>query len=335
MRRVAFFSVAPYERPILERATLADAACTYYAEALDGTTAAWARDAEVISVFIYDRVDAARLAQLPALRCVVTRSTGFDHIDLAACAARGIRVCNVPSYGENTVAEHAFALILALARRLKPAVEKADRHDFGLTGLEGFDLKGKTLGVVGMGRIGLNAARIGRGFGMTVLAHDVREAPELAAREGFRYVPLDELLSRSDVVTLHTALTPETRHLIDRAALARMKPDAVLINTARGPVVDTAALCEALEAGRLGGAGLDVFEGEEWLKEEAELLRPETPAETRAAIALCHTLLSRDDVILTPHSAFFTREGVARLLEVSLENIRDYLANKPCHAVGV
>ncbi|HEY9721972.1 MAG TPA: NAD(P)-dependent oxidoreductase [Oscillatoriaceae cyanobacterium] len=334
MRQVAFFSVAPYERPILEQAAFPNTTCLFHAEPLSDDTLALARDAEVLCVFIYDRLDAARLAQLPALRCVVTRSTGYDHIDLAACAARSIRVCYVPSYGENTVAEHAFALLLALARQLKLCFRKAEAHDFGLEGLEGFDLKGKTLGVVGAGRIGLNAVRIGRGFGMDVLAYDVRELPELAAREGFRYVPLDALLARADVVTLHTALTPETRHLIDRAALARMKPSAILINTARGPVVDTAALCEALEAGRLAGAGLDVFEGEEWLKEEAELLRPDLSPEKRQALTLCHTLLSRDDVVLTPHSAFFTREGVARLLETSLENIGDYLAGKPCHQAG-
>ncbi|MFP5502425.1 MAG: NAD(P)-dependent oxidoreductase, partial [Candidatus Sericytochromatia bacterium] len=237
------------------------------------------------------------------------------------------------SYGEHTVAEHAFALLLALARKLRVAVRQTRELDFSLSGLMGFDLKGKTLGVVGAGRIGRQVLRIGRGFGMRTIAYDPFPAPEWAETEGFLYVSLDSLLRESDVVSVHAALTPETTHLIDRAALQAMKRTAVLINTARGPIIDTEALCEAMHEGWIAGAGLDVLEGEELLKEEAELLH--RPLEDRQLRQLLygHSLLRHDNVIVTPHSAFFTREGIARLVETSLDDIRAYLAGRPANLV--
>lgn len=333
MRLIAFCEVAPYERATLEVARFEGAECRIVTEALDARSAELIPEAEIVSVFIYSEVGEAVLARLPKLRLVVTRSTGFDHIDVAACRQRGIAVANVPSYGENTVAEHAFALLLAVARQLRVAIRKTRELDFSLEGLMGTDMMGKTLGVIGAGRIGRHVLRIGRGFGMRALAYDPHEDPGLAEREGFRFAPLDALLAESDVVSIHAALSPETHHLIDRAAIARMKPGAILINTARGAIVDSEALCEALHAGRLGGAGLDVLEGEDLLKEEAELLhRPLLEPQVRQ-ILYGHALLRHENVVMTPHSAFFTREGVDRLVETSLEDIRAFLAGRPQNLV--
>lgn len=331
--QIVFFAVAPYERPKIQGFRLDGAETLVLAESLDERTAEVAAEADVVSVFIYSRVTDGVLARLPRLKLIVTRSTGFDHIDLEACRRRGVLVTNVPAYGEHTVAEHAFALLLALARKVHVARQKTRELDFSLDGLMGIDLKGKTLGVVGAGRIGVSAIRIAKGFGMAAIAHDMREAPELADREGFRYVELDELLRAADVVSLHAALTPATHHLIERSALRRMKPTALLINTARGALVDTEALCEALHGGWIAGAGLDVLEGEELLKNQGALLHTALTADQVRQMAFAQVLLRHDNLILSPHSAFFTREGVDRLLETSLTNIRAFLQGRPQNVV--
>ncbi len=291
-------------------------------------------DARVLSVFIHSRVDADLLAHLPHVGLIATRSTGFDHIDLAACTARGIVVSNVPHYGENTVAEFTFALILALTRHLIDAVERTRRGDFRLAGLEGFDLRGKTLGVVGAGNIGLHVIRIARGFDMTVLAHDIRPHPLLAEVLGFTYTSLDDLLARSDIVSLHVPSSEATRNLMNRERFARMKHGAILINTARGNVVDSPALLWALRKGIVAAAALDVVAGEELISEEAELL--ERPgAEERLRTLLCeHALLRQPNVIITPHMAFDTREALGRIVATTIENIRGFLAGQPINVVN-
>lgn len=329
MRRIDFFEVAPHDRPAIQAFALPDTEIRLHPEPLTLETLSLATGAEIVSVFVFSRIGEAVLAQLNDLKLISTRSTGFDHVDLAACQARGVAVTYVPSYGENTVAEHAFALLLALAKRLPAATSRA--ASFSLPERPGIDLAGKVLGVLGAGRIGSFAIRIGRGFGMEVLVHDLRPDPARAEREGFRYVSLDDLLTASDVLSVHAALTPETWHLIDRAAFGRMKPGALLINTARGPIVDSEALLEALREGRLGGAGLDVLEGEELLRIDPR--KASLAPEKLRQLAVCHALLQRDDVIVTPHMAFFTREGVDRLVSTSLMNIRAFLEGAPRNLV--
>jgi D-lactate dehydrogenase len=290
--------------------------------------------ARTLSTFIHSRIGPAELDRMPALRLVATRSTGFDHIDVGACAARDVAVVNVPTYGENTVAEHTFALILALSRRLIVAEQKGRRADFDLSDLQGFDLKGRTLGVVGAGRIGLHVVRIARAFGMDVLAYDPQPAELLAEVLGFGYVELDELLERSHVVSLHAPAVPATRHMIGAAALARMRPGAVLVNTARGSLVDTEALVAALDSGRLAGAGLDVFEGEENVGEDYVLLA-RGGGEEAVRLALGRRLLAdRDDVILTPHNGFNSQEAVQRIAETTVDNVVAFLGGEPRNLVG-
>lgn len=285
-------------------------------------------DAEVVSVFVgHSHVTGEVMDRMPKLKLIATRSTGFDHIDLAAADERGITVVNVPSYGENTVAEHAFTLLLALARRLPQTLETTKDGIYSPNELSGFDLKGKTLGIIGMGRIGQHSARIGRGFGMEVIGFDVFEKPEIADEIGFRYAPLDEVISTADVLTLHTPLNPESTHLINTETLAKMKQGAILINTARGELVDTQALIAALESGHLAGAGLDTVEGERFLNEQIEVntvLDNKTTKEALINLAETETLLRMPHVVVTPHSAYNTLEAVGRINATTTDNIIKY-----------
>ncbi len=292
-------------------------------------------DAEIVSTFIYSALGRDVLAKLPQLKLVATRSTGYDHIDTRYCAEHGITVCNVPTYGENTVAEHVFALLLAISHRLREAMERARSGRFTPDGLEGFDLQGKTLGVVGTGNIGCHVIRIARGFAMTVLAFDVKPQPALARDLGFTYAGMDDLLARSDIVTLHVPALPQTRHLIDAAAVARMKPGAILINTARGSVVDSLPLIEALRTGKLAAAGLDVLPDEPLIREEAELISSiyANQQDIRELVA-DHILLTMPNVIVTPHSAFNTHEAIARIVTTTVANIVAFLDGKPANVVA-
>ena len=225
----------------------------------------------------------------------------------------GIAVSNVPVYGENTVAEHTFSLILALSRRLAVALRRTEHGDFSLRDLMGSDLRSKTLGVVGAGSIGLHVIRIGRAFGMEVLANDAHPQHLLAEVLGFRYVPLEELLTQSDVVTLHVPYRTETHHLIDRERLMMLKPGALIVNTARGALIDTVALLEALDSGLAGGAGLDVIEGEEQLMEERQMFHmPDTEEQLRHLLT-GHVLAKHENVILTPHMAWYSKEALERI----------------------
>jgi D-lactate dehydrogenase len=291
-------------------------------------------DALVVSPFIYSKLTAERLAHLPRLKLVATRSTGFDHVDLAACRARGITVCNVPSYGENTVAEHTFALILALSRKVHEAFVRVRAGNFSLDGLRGFDLKDKTIGVIGAGHIGLHVIRIARGFGMNVLAFDPRRDRFLAEVLGFAYADLDDVLARADILTLHAPDNSHTHHLINRANIHRLKRGAILINTSRGGLVDTTALLEALDQGILAGAGLDVLEGEEAVLEESALLSDQTNPELLRRAIQNHLILKKPNVVFTPHNAFNSQEALERILETTADNIRAFAAGTPKNVVG-
>src|SRR5579862_6524823 len=268
---VAFFEVKGWERAFLAERLPSDEA--YFSADVVSMPGGELRGLQALSVFIYSRVTREVLDALPDLKFIATRSTGFDHIDVQECRSRGIAVSNVPSYGENTVAEHTIALLLMLSRKVHQSVLQIRSGRVDLAELTGFDLQGKTIGVIGSGHIGLHVIRIARGFGMRVLAFDVHRDPFLADLLGFTYVGLERLLEESDIVNLHSPLTDKTYHLLDREQFARMKGGAFLINTSRGGLVDTDALIEALETGKLAGAGLDVLEGEELIKEEKQLLQ--------------------------------------------------------------
>lgn len=303
-------------------------------EPLRPDNAARYADAEIISAFIYSRLQKDVLERLPSLKLIATRSTGFDHIDLAYADARQITVSNVPKYGENTVAEHVFALLLAISHRLPEAIERARSGHFSPQGLQGFDLAGKLLGVIGTGSIGRHVIRIARGFDMEVIGFDARPDPELIAT-GIRYAGLDELLSTADVITLHLPSTPETRHMLSTNAFKRMKDGIVVINTARGDLIDTRSLIQALTAGKVAAAGLDVLPDEPLIREEAELICSMFCDEydLRNLVA-DHVLLRMRNVIITPHSAFNTREAVDRIVQTTVENIAAFVAGTPKNVVN-
>lgn len=333
MPRVAvFFEVEPWEESYLA-GRLRDIDLRFFRTPLHPSQLAAVAEAEILSIFIRSPITSEVLERMPRLRLIATRSTGYDHIDLETCRKKGVVVTNVPRYGENTVAEHTFGLILALSRNIHKAYVRTTRGNFSLEGLRGFDLKGKTLGVIGTGSIGLHVIRIARGFGMEVLAYDIRPQPLLAEVLGFRYVSLQELLSESDIVTLHVPLTPATYHLIDWSRLQQMKRGAILINTSRGGVVDTDALLRALDEGILSGAGLDVLEGEELIEEERALLHMPEAEEKLKAVVRAHLLLRRENVVITPHIAFNSQEALQRILDTTVENIQAFLAGTPRNVV--
>jgi D-lactate dehydrogenase len=333
-RPIAFFELEDWERASLTTAPLAGQPIRCASARLSEANAAEAAGAEIVSVFIYSRLDAPVLEKLNGLRLIATRSTGYDHIDLDACRARGVTVCNVPHYGENTVAEHTFALILAVSRKIHKAYLRTSRFDFGLEGLRGIDLKGKTLGVVGAGSIGLHVIRIAGGFGMRVLAYDPGEQPLLAEVLGFEYAPLERVLQEADVLTLHAPLLPGTRHMIHKENIRLMKRGAILVNTARGGLIDTDALVMALDEGILSGAGLDVFEGEELIREEAQLLGGGMTGDHVRTLLQDYNLLRRENVVITPHIGFYSAEAQQRILDTTVENILSFQRGEPQNVVG-
>lgn len=329
-------SIYIFEATNLDRSYIAEhlpgETVRFFAEPLTDAAqlASFAEDVEVLSVFVHSHVDAATIDSLPNLKLIATRSTGFDHINVPACESRCVAVANVPTYGENTVAEHSFALILALSRNVHKAYIRTSSGNFSLDGLRGFDLKGKTIGIVGTGHIGLHTVRIAKGFGMNVIAYDVFPDRLSAEVLGYDYVTLDELLGRSDIITLHAPLTPETHHLIGGHNIEKIKRGALLINTARGGLVDTQALLKALDEGILGGAGLDVIEGEEVFSEEKQLLsNPDVQLERLRQAVLNNALLRRSDLVITPHMAFDSEEAVERILATTVENIQGFRTGAP------
>ncbi|HLB50645.1 MAG TPA: hydroxyacid dehydrogenase [Patescibacteria group bacterium] len=330
--KIAFFEIQDWEEDYFKKA-LPGHDLFFSREKIDRTQAEHVKDYDVISVFIYSTISADILAQLGTLRMIATRSTGFDHIDLAACAQRNIMVCTVPSYGENTVAEHTFALILALSRNIHKSHVRRLRNDFSIDGLKGFDLKGKTIGVIGAGHIGLHVIKIARGFGMNVIVFDPQQNSFLSEVLEFTYAPLNDLLARSDIITLHAPYNKHTHHIINEENVFTIKRGAILINTARGELVDNDALIMGLDQGILAGTGLDVIDGEDLIKEEKQLLYDREKMESLSELIKDHILLGKENVVYTPHIAFYSNEALQRIADTTAENIRAFADGKPCNAV--
>lgn len=280
------------------------------------------KDTEILSIFTFSKLTSERLKQFPNLKYIATRSTGYDHIDLEYCAKKKIQVSNVPFYGENTVAEHAFALLLALSRRLVNFQRRVDHSDFSTDGLTGFDLRNKTIGVIGAGNIGKNILRIARGFGMKRLAYDINYDIFLSETLEYHYVELKTLLKNSDIIIVTAPYNKATHHMINLKNVAQIKRGAYLINVARGALIETAALKLALDKNILAGAGLDVLEEENQIIKSLEL----SDASQKNPIFVANKdIIDRYNVIFTPHIAFNTTEAVARITATTIENIDDYV----------
>ena len=292
-------------------------------------------DTEVVSLFVASSFQKEHFAALPKLKCIAARSTGVDNVDLAAAKERGVVVCNVPAYGSRTVAEFTFALLLALSRRLPEAANQVRQEgNFQTRALEGFDLFGKTIGVIGTGAIGKNVVKIAQGFGMRVLMFDKFPAAGFGGTDA-QYVSLDELLAQSDIITLHVPLVPENVHLLGAAAFAKMKRGAYIINTARGELINTEALLDGLKKGTVLGAALDVLEGERALKDEIELVKGAESIHVLKYIIRNHALIDMPRVIVTPHIAFFSKEAYGEILSVTAKNIQQFAAGAPSNVIAL
>lgn len=284
------------------------------------------KDFEVISVFTDSKVDFSVIDAFANLKLIAARSTGTDHIDLKRASEKNITVSNVPVYGESTVAEFAFALLLAIAKKIVQAdLSVKITEKFNREGLMGFDLIGKTFGVIGTGHIGTSAIKIAKGFNMEVIAFDAYPNQELAEKLQFSYVSLEQLLSRSDVISLHIPLLPETKHLINQKNIGFIKRGAVLINTSRGEIVESQALIQGLETGIISAAGLDVMENEITLRANTE---PD-PEEVK----INDKLIEMSNVIVTPHNASNTKEAMDRIRQTTVDNIKAFINSNPQNVV--
>lgn len=325
--RVAAFSIKPYDREFLTAASAGlPLEWDWFESRLDRDTARLAAGATAVNCFVNDTLDAATLEALATLgvRLVTLRCAGYNQVDLAAAARLGLPVTRVPEYSPHAVAEHTIGLVLMLDRKLHKAYNRVREGDFSLHGLLGFDLHGRTAGVVGTGRIGSRVVEILLGFGCTVLAHDPRPDPALVAR-GVRFVTVDELLAAADIVTLHCPLTAASRHLIDEKAIARMKPGVMLINTGRGGLIDTPAVIAGLKSGRIGHLGLDVYE------EEAELFF-EDRSDSIITDDVFMRLLTFPNVVVTAHQAFFTRNALEAIAAQTVRNLVHFQRGEPLEA---
>ncbi len=333
--KIYAFEIEDWERESLEKLGEShDLTCV--TSALTQENCSDFTDAEIISTFIRSDLSGDVIRSLPNLQAIATRSTGFDHIDMDACGEREIRVANVPTYGENTVASHTIGLLLNIAHRISEGVERTRKGDFSHQGLRGFDVRGKTIGVIGAsGNIGRHVVRMAKGIGMEVVGQDVKPDEDFAKEENFDFVSMEELCQRSDVVTVHVPYNEKTDKLINEDVFAKMKRGVVFLNTSRGGVVDERALLKALSEDRIAAAGLDVVGAEPVIREEAELLRTVVEDEEKWGDLLAEeTLLRLQNVYVTPHNAFNTTEAIQRILDTTVENIEAFLREEPQNVVN-
>lgn len=328
---VTVYSTRAYDRQALERADLQrQHTWTFLEVRLDASTVSTAAGAKAVCVFVNDRLDreVLRALRTAGVELIVLRCAGFNQVDLAAAAELGLRVGRVPEYSPYAVAEHTLALLLSLNRKIHRAYARVREGNFALDGMLGFDVHGRTIGVVGTGRIGETFCRLMSGFGCTLLAFDPKPNPACVAL-GVRYVGLPQLLADSDVISLHCPLTPATYHLINADAFANMRPGAMLLNTSRGAVIDARAAVAALKSGALGALGLDVYE------EEGDLFFRDLSASTIQDDVFAR-LLTFPNVLITGHQAFFTEEALAAIAATTLANIASFEATgEPLHRVSV
>ncbi|MFH1440041.1 MAG: hydroxyacid dehydrogenase [Candidatus Woesearchaeota archaeon] len=330
---ITFFELEDWEKEYV-RKELKGNKILFIDRPLDKKIAKKIDSTEIAACFIYSKINKDVIKALPLLKFISTMSTGYDHIDLEECKNKKVKVCNVPTYGENTVAEHTFALILSLSRKVPESIERTKKGNFSLDGIRGFDLKDKTLGVIGSGNIGQHVIRIAKGFEMNVICSDpiAEKKPEfkkLAKKIGFKFVSLNDLMKKSDILTLHCPHNKYTHHLINKKNINHLKKGVYIVNTARGELIETEALLEGLKKGIIAGAGLDVLEGENYIREEKQLLHKKFQSECDLnTIYEDHMLISQDNVLITPHNAFNSKEALYRILDTTIENIKAFVKKK-------
>lgn len=317
--KIAFFDVEDWEKELYEK-QLSAHEIFFDSDSLTQKNSERVADFDIISGSSHASFTTDIIRDIPTLKLYITRSTGFDHIDLSFCASRNITVCNIPEYSSITVAEHTFALMLALTRHLIPSVQSLKSGTVTYQSLRGSELYEKTLGIVGVGSIGKEVIRIAKGFRMDVSAYTKTPSDQLAEELGITFVPLEKLLSESDIVSLHVPYTPSTHHLINKNNINLLKRGAIFINTSRGGVVQTQALVSALNEGVLSGIGLDVLEDEDKHREDKK--------------SLIKIFDGRENVIITPHNAFNSSESLNRIVEITIKTIEAFVDSKPINVVG-
>lgn len=335
MAIIHIYDIHEEEKPILENG-LVDHTCTFHVAPISLDSVA--EDAEVISVFVSSYVTKEMLDKMPNLKLIACRSAGYNNVPVHEAEKRGIHVVVVPSYGEHTVAEYAFALLLTLSRKVPESV-KTVKENICLepTMIRGIDLNGKKLGVIGTGKIGKRMIAIARGFGMDVIAYDTYENPQDAHVLGFMYVTKEDLFRQSDIISLHAPLTPDTSRILNEQAFKMMKDNVYIINTARGELIDTHALLVALSGSKIAGVGLDVVEGEELVKEKCKLIEGKDRESTKLLEEsfYINSLLKDERVILTPHIAYNTVEAVSRIMHTTVDNIKNFFNGSMSNKVTV
>ncbi|MBI3485781.1 hydroxyacid dehydrogenase [Candidatus Daviesbacteria bacterium] len=334
--KIAFFGILDQEKKDFYKNNLADHELLFFDACLTDSIINQKFDYEIISIFVGCKVTPKTIEAIPNLKFIAIRSTGFDNVDLNYTKQKNILISNVPSYGSHTVAEFTFGLILSLSRKIPEAVYRLKyQKDFDYHDLRGFDLNQKTLGIIGTGKIGTNVIKIAKGFGIKVLAFDLFQNENLAKELEFEYLSLEQLLKQSDIISLHVPYSEKTHHLLNRKNIFMIKNGAFLINTARGGLIETQALFEALTKKHLSGAALDVLEGELELKEDVDLLSEnKMPDEQFKNLLENHILINLDKVLVTPHMAFYTKEAEEAIMQTTVENINKFLENNPQNLVN-
>ncbi len=323
--KISFFEITKEEKEKLSPFFI-EHECDFFEVKLTTDTAHLAKDSDIVSVFVNSTVSKDVIDLIPNIKFISTRSTGFDHVDTSYAKTKNTLVSNVPSYGSKTVAEFTFALLLSLSRKIISANRHIkDKVNCDISDLRGFDLNGKTIGIIGTGKIGKSVVKIAKGFDMKVIAFDAFPDLNFAKENNFEYLPLNELLSQSDIVTLHTPYNKDTHHLINIDNVRNFKKGSYLVNTARGEIVETKALLRGLEEGIITGAGLDVLEEEKKLKEEIN---------NTENLHMDIKLINMPNVIVTPHVAFSSNEAEAEILRVTVDNIQSFIGRIPKNLVN-
>lgn len=320
---VAFFEVQEWEKESLKNSFPQG---QFTEGKLTDENAQSFQDSEILSCFIYSELNRNVLSKFPKLKYISIRGTGFDNVDQNYCREKGIKISNVPEYGSRTVAEYTFALILNLTRKIYQSINQSKTLNFDHTFIRGVDLFGKKIGIIGLGRIGESVADIAKGFGMETYALSRNKNEELEKKYQIKFIEFEELISISDIITLHLPLNPETKHIINKENITKFKRGSYLINTARGGLIDTEALLLGLEQNILGGVALDVLEDEKEMQEEIEVLTSKFNEDTDyETLVLNHILLNHPKVLITPHNAFNSDEALARITTTTIQNIESFI----------
>ncbi|HLP79200.1 MAG TPA: NAD(P)-dependent oxidoreductase [Acidobacteriota bacterium] len=330
MSAIAFFDCSGSDKAFFQKELRWKTKTTFFTDSVNEQHLQKIADAEVVSSFYKSKWTSQLLGRLPNLKLILLRCTGFDNVDMEYCNARGIAVCNVPVYGDNTVAEHTFALLLALAKHLPTTISRTRAGSHLAEEPIGFDLKGKVIGVIGGGKIGMNVVKIAHGFGMYPLVYDMAHQDFLTQILDFQYASVDDILKKADIISLHLPHVPNTHHILNKRAFKLMKKGVILINTARGELIDTSELLSNVVHGKIAAAGLDVIEEEDVFVHPSLAITPQSAE----LLAFNRQLISHPNVIYTAHNAYRTQEAMERILRVSLENLMAYKNKQPQNVVN-